>query len=93
MELAPFPNKLNADSLEESIVKHMVQSLNFRVSEVIRLVTTNIPNSATATYNLLLTRLNRYSAEMRVQGKVAAAEASIVATRNRNVSLCTRGGF
>ena len=82
-EVAPFPNKLCADDLDAGILTHMSQNLDFRLSDVIRLTAANIPNTITATYNLFLKKLNRYSAEMRVNGKVAAAEARLVAAQTR----------
>ena len=60
MEPAPFPNRLRAIDLSQSILVHMAQELEFQLGEVIRAVTSNTPSSALATYQLLQRRLTRY---------------------------------
>ena len=94
MEPAPFPNKLCADDLDHNIVKHMAQSLDYRMSEVIRLVTANIPSSATATYHMFLRKLKVFQADMRVKGKVCAADARLLGGSSSsqvpiNIHLCS----
>lgn len=82
MEPAPFPNKLNADDLNHNIIKHMSQTLEYRMGDIIRLVTSNIPSSATATYHMFEKRLKAYEAKMRVEGRISAMES-------RRLSGCT----
>jgi len=60
MEAAPFPNRLRAIDLSQSILVHMAQELEFQLGEVIRAVTSNTPSSAMATYQLLQRRWTRY---------------------------------
>ena len=60
MEAAPFPNRLRALDLSQSILVHMAQQLEFQLGDVIRAVTSNAPSSAMATYQLLQRRLTRY---------------------------------
>lgn len=49
---------LTPDDLLPSILRHMSHALGFRLTEIIRLVTANVPHSATATYHLLQARLD-----------------------------------
>ena len=56
----------------------MSQNMDFRLSEVIRLVTNNVPSSCNATYSLFRRKLLRYNAEMRVQGRVSASGAHLL---------------
>lgn len=84
MEPAPFPNKLSADDMNHNIVKYMSQSLGYRMGDVIRLVTSNIPSSATATYHMFDKRLKAYEAERRVKGRVSAVDRSVL-TESNNV--------
>lgn len=65
MRSAPFPNRLRSDDLVQAILKHMVDNIEFRLSQVIRMVTSNIPNSATATYHLFHKRLQKHLAAER----------------------------
>jgi len=60
MEAAPFPNRLRAIDLSQSILVHMAQTLEFQLGDVIRAVTANTPSSSMATYQLLQRRLARY---------------------------------
>lgn len=78
LEPAPFPNRNGADDLDQNIIKHMAHNMDFRLSEVIRLVTNNVPSSCTSTYNLLRRKLDRYNAELRVQGKVSASGVQLL---------------
>ena len=61
MEAAPFPNRLRAIDLSQSILVHMAQQLAFQLGDVIRAVTANTPSSAMATYQLLARRVARYT--------------------------------
>lgn len=84
IEAIAFPNRLVAEELETGIVRHMAENMEFRLSEVIRLVTANIPNNATATYHLLLRKLRRYLTEERLLGrtqdKLAAASKQVLSS-------------
>jgi len=60
MEPVPFPNRLQAADLNQSILKHMAARLEFRLGEILRLVTSNCPSSATSTYHLLARKLYKY---------------------------------
>lgn len=57
---APYPNRLTAVDLNQTVLKHMATQLDFKLGEVLRQVTSNIPCSATSTYHLLLRKLDRY---------------------------------
>ena len=61
----PFPNRLTASDLNESILQHMADNLDFRLSEVIRLVAANIPNQATSTYFLLQQKWAKWKSSQR----------------------------
>ena len=75
---------LTPDDLDPCILKHMSQNMGFRLSEIIRLVTSNMPHSATATYHLFQVRLDCYVANSRVQGKINASQSRVA---NSVVSL------
>lgn len=60
VEAAPFPNKLRTLDLSQGILVYMVQRLDFRLGDVMRLVTSNSPSNAMAVYFLLAHRLARY---------------------------------
>ena len=75
---------LTPDDLDPCILKHMSQNMGFRLSEIIRLVTSNMPHSATATYHLFQVRLDCYVANSRVQGKIHASQSRVA---NSLVSL------
>ena len=75
---------LTPDDLDPCILKHMSQNMGFRLSEIIRLVTSNMPHSATATYHLFQVRLDCYVAKSRVQGKIHASQSRVA---NSLVSL------
>lgn len=60
MEQAPFPNRLAESALCRSVVRHMTDRLAYRLSDIVRLVTGNIPSSAVATYHLLLKHRRHY---------------------------------
>ncbi|XP_071113089.1 serine/threonine-protein kinase MARK2-like isoform X1 [Haliotis cracherodii] len=70
LDRPPFPNRIKADDIDASILKHMSERLGFRVGEVIRFVTGNVPSSANATYQMYNRKLCRYQADLRVKGKV-----------------------
>lgn len=89
----PFPNRLLPDELENNVLKHMSATMDFRISDVIRLVTGNIPNSATSTYHLLCKKLGRHQVEVKLKSKIAAAEARANANNKesqviRNSNIC-----
>ncbi|XP_064629382.1 serine/threonine-protein kinase par-1-like [Lineus longissimus] len=75
LEPAMFPNRLRADELDQNIIKHMSQNMDFKMSEIIRMVVSNIPHSTTASYHLFRRKLIRYTAVMNVMTKVAASDA------------------
>jgi len=60
MEAAPFPNRLRAIELSQSLLVYMAQDLEFQLGDIIRAVTSNTPSSSMATYQLLQRRLTRY---------------------------------
>lgn len=72
MVRAPCPNKLKTESIESSILKHMSENLGFRMGEVIRYVTGNVPSGATAMYYLIHQRLVKHHGNARATGKIAA---------------------
>ncbi|KAJ8315381.1 hypothetical protein KUTeg_007531 [Tegillarca granosa] len=74
---SPCPNKLKTEDLDENIMKHMVETQGFRMSEIIRFVTGNVPSPATAMYHIVHRKLTKYMADLRVQGKISAAESCI----------------
>lgn len=41
----PCPNRMRAADLDADILSHMSDNLNFRMAEVIKFVTSNIPSS------------------------------------------------
>ncbi|CAG2255089.1 Hormonally up-regulated neu tumor-associated kinase,Serine/threonine-protein kinase MARK1,Serine/threonine protein kinase OSK4,MAP/microtubule affinity-regulating kinase 4,SNF1-related protein kinase catalytic subunit alpha KIN11,Serine/threonine protein kinase OSK3,Hormonally up-regulated neu tumor-associated kinase homolog,Serine/threonine-protein kinase MARK2,Hormonally up-regulated neu tumor-associated kinase homolog B,MAP/microtubule affinity-regulating kinase 3,Hormonally up-regulated neu tumor-assoc len=69
-----FPNR-RKDELDETILKHMSEVQGFRLGEVIRFVTGNLPSPALSMYHTLDQRLKRYYADMRVRGKMSALES------------------
>ncbi|XP_041354216.1 serine/threonine-protein kinase MARK2-like [Gigantopelta aegis] len=74
----PYPNKLKADEMDNSILKHMSENMGFRMGEIIRFVTGNVPSSANATYQMLHRKHIRYKADLRVKGKVPATDARLI---------------
>lgn len=77
LEPSPCPNKLKTEDLDENIMKHMVETQGFRMSEIIRFVTGNVPSPATAMYHIVHRKFTKYMADLRVQGKIPAAESCI----------------
>lgn len=69
---SPCPNKMKADLIENSIVRHMSEIQGFRLGEVIRYVTGNVPSSATAMYYLMNRKLRKHYGNLRASGKIAA---------------------
>ncbi|CAL1539698.1 unnamed protein product [Lymnaea stagnalis] len=65
----PCPNKMRTSDLDTDILSHMSENLGFRMGEVIKFVTNNIPSPACSTYHLYLTRLHRYNAEQSSAGQ------------------------
>ena len=72
MSRAPCPNKLKTDALENSILKHMSENQGFRLGEIIRFVSGNVPSSATAMYHLFYRKLRKYIGNLKASGKIAA---------------------
>ena len=72
MTRAPCPNKLKTETLDNSILKHMSENQGFRLGEIIRFVTGNVPSSATATYHLFQRKLQKYIGNLKASGKIAA---------------------
>ncbi|XP_063404988.1 hormonally up-regulated neu tumor-associated kinase-like [Mytilus trossulus] len=75
LERSVFPNRRRSDELDETILKHMSEIQGFRLGEVIRFVTGNLPSPALSMYHTLDQRLKRYYADMRVRGKMSALES------------------
>ncbi|CAD5126474.1 DgyrCDS14597 [Dimorphilus gyrociliatus] len=73
LETAPFPNKLRSDDLDMTIIKHMTYKMSFRLSDVIRLVSNNIPNTSSATYHLLVRRLEKFNNREKLAATVLSA--------------------
>ena len=73
VEEAPFPNRLSQEELNPEVMHHMTHQLDFRSADAARFITSNIPNSATATYFLLTQRLYRHEAEATLQARIARA--------------------
>ena len=72
MSRAPCPNKLKTEALENSILKHMSENQGFRLGEIIRFVTGNVPSSATAMYHLFYRKLRKYIGNLKASGKISA---------------------
>ena len=87
LEPAPFPNRLTAVDLNQSVLKHMATRLEFRLGEVLRLVTSNFPCSATATYHLLLRKLQRYDTMAQKTERGAETAPPNKAQRQQRVRL------
>nr|KAI8757963.1 serine/threonine-protein kinase MARK2-like isoform X1 [Biomphalaria glabrata] len=77
---SPCPNKMKTSDLEADILSHMSENLGFRMGEVIKFVTCNIPSPACATYHLYLTRLNRH----RVEQKVSSAGNNVAGAQMKD---------
>ncbi|XP_052809169.1 MAP/microtubule affinity-regulating kinase 4-like [Mya arenaria] len=69
---APCPNKVKADTIDNSILRHMAENQGFRIGEVVRYVTGNVPSSATAMYCLIHRKLQKHYGNLRASGKIAA---------------------
>ena len=78
LEPAPFPNRPRSDEMEQNILKHMAENMDYKIGEVIRFVIGNVPNSATATYHLFKKKLLRHFADMKIKNKVALSEARVM---------------
>lgn len=63
---------MKTEALDNSVLKHMSENQGFRVSEVIRYVTGNVPSSATAMYYLINRKLTKHYGNLRASGKIAA---------------------
>ena len=72
MSRAPCPNKLKTETLDNSILKHMSENQGFRLGEIIRFVTGNVPSNATAMYHLFHRKLRKYVGNLKASGKIAA---------------------
>ncbi len=72
-EISTSTLKLCAEDLEPRIIKHMSQNMGYRLSEIIRLITSNIPHGATATYHLLLRKLKKKCHELRSSSRISAS--------------------
>ena len=75
MERSLFPNKRKNEDLHENILKYMSEVQGFRLGEIIRFVTGNMPSPSLAMYHTLEQKLKRYYADMRVKGKISALES------------------
>ena len=69
---APCPNRIKTEMLDNSILKHMSENQGFRLGEIIRFVTGNVPSSATATYHLFQRKLQKYIGNLKASGKIPA---------------------
>lgn len=50
----------------------MSENQGFRLGEIIRFVTGNVPSSATAMYHLFYRKLRKYIGNLKASGKIAA---------------------
>ena len=69
---SPCPNKMKTDHIDNSLLRHMSESQGFRIGEIIRYVTGNVPSSATAMYYLINRKLRKHYGNLRASGKIAA---------------------
>uniref|UniRef100_A0A3B4H2L3 non-specific serine/threonine protein kinase n=1 Tax=Pundamilia nyererei TaxID=303518 RepID=A0A3B4H2L3_9CICH len=61
-EISSIPgdiSKLSSEDLNSTVLEYMTETLGYSLSEIIHVVTTNRPSALTASYHLLLSRLNR----------------------------------
>ncbi|XP_052242550.1 hormonally up-regulated neu tumor-associated kinase homolog A-like [Dreissena polymorpha] len=86
---AHCPNKMKTDDIDNSIIRHMSDNQGFRIGEVIRYVTGNVPSSATAMYYLINRKLQKHYGHLRASGKIAADNRLAAGNRNstRNYHL------
>lgn len=52
-------SRLSSEDLNSTVLEYMTETLGYSLSEIIHVVTTNRPSALTASYHLLLSRLNR----------------------------------
>lgn len=52
-------SRLSPEDLNSTVLEYMTETLGYSLSEIIHVVTTNRPSALTASYHLLLSRLNR----------------------------------
>lgn len=52
-------SRLSSEDLSSTVLEYMTETLGYSLSEIIHVVTTNRPSALTASYHLLLSRLNR----------------------------------
>lgn len=86
-DVAPFPNRLTSEDINMIIVRHMTSHMDFRLSDVIRFVTGNIPTSSTATYQLLEKRLRRLKRETSIKVDENNTNAKDSSRRTKRVQL------
>ena len=84
MPRASCPNKLKTEALDNSILKHMSENQGFRIGEVIRYVTGNVPSSATAMYHLMLRKFTKHIGNMKATGKIQGDHRILQRTQNQN---------
>lgn len=63
---------MKIEALDNSILKHMSENQGYRIGEIIRFVTGNVPSSASAMYYLIHRKLAKHYGHMRASGKIAA---------------------
>ncbi|XP_064594721.1 hormonally up-regulated neu tumor-associated kinase homolog A-like [Liolophura sinensis] len=74
LEPIPCPNRIRSEEICDDILHHMSDFHGYRISDVMRHVTSNMPGPQTAMYHLFKHRLDKYKALQRVRGKVPANE-------------------
>lgn len=82
MEPIPCPNRIRTEEISDDILHHMSDFHGYRISDVIKHVTSNMPGPPTAMYHLFKHRLDKYKTLQRARCKVPAAEV-----RNKEIKM------
>jgi hypothetical protein len=72
LERSIFPNKRTSGDLDERILKEMSECQGFRLGDVVRCVTGNVPSQALAIYHGFEQKLKRYIFEIGVKENMSA---------------------
>lgn len=93
LERSIFPNKRTSGDLDDRIVKQMNDCQGFRLGDIVRCVTGNIPSPALATYYGFEQKLKRYIFEIGVKENMSAigsySQRSMKAYYKHQVSICS----
>lgn len=93
LERSIFPNKRTSGDLDERILKQMSDCQDFRLGDIVRCVTGNIPSPALATYYGFEQKLKRYIFEIGVKENMSAigsySQRSMKAYYKHQVSICS----